>query len=51
MFKDSKAFSSFSVDDIDAAHTFYKDILGLDANKTPEGLSIRLPFGGNVFIK
>jgi catechol 2,3-dioxygenase-like lactoylglutathione lyase family enzyme len=50
MFKDAKAFSSFSVDNIDAAYTFYNDVLGLDVRKTPEGLSIRLTFGGNVFI-
>ncbi len=50
MFKDSRAFSSFSVDDIDTAFTFYKDTLGLDAEKNPEGISIRLAFGGQIFI-
>lgn len=50
MFHDSKAFSSFSTDDIAAAKTFYKDTLGLDVEEMPEGLSLRLAFGGNVFI-
>ncbi len=30
MFKDTKAFSGFSVDDIEKAKTFYSEILGLE---------------------
>jgi catechol 2,3-dioxygenase-like lactoylglutathione lyase family enzyme len=30
MFKDTKAFSGFSVDDIPAARAFYGDTLGLE---------------------
>jgi predicted enzyme related to lactoylglutathione lyase len=50
MFKDAKAFSSFSVSDIDAAFSFYKNVLGLDAKKTPEGLAISFTSGAEVFI-
>lgn len=50
MLKDAKAFSSYSVDDIDAALTFYRDKLGLDAQMTPEGISIRLPYSGSLFL-
>ena len=37
MFKGTKAFSSFSVDDLKKAKTFYSETLGLDVNETPEG--------------
>ena len=37
MFKDSKAFSSFSVNDVDAAKAFYQDKLGLDVKVIPMG--------------
>ena len=30
MFKDTKAFSGFAVDDLDAARTFYGDTLGIE---------------------
>lgn len=33
MLKDSKAFGSFSADDIDKAEAFYKDALGLEVDK------------------
>lgn len=42
MLKSAKAFSSFSVDDLAKAHHFYGQILGLDANLQPEGLSLKL---------
>jgi catechol 2,3-dioxygenase-like lactoylglutathione lyase family enzyme len=49
MFKNTKAFSSFSVDDLKKAKQFYAETLGLDVAETPEGL--RLNAGGNsVFI-
>jgi catechol 2,3-dioxygenase-like lactoylglutathione lyase family enzyme len=53
MLKDSKAFSSFSVDDIEKAEKFYKDSLGLDATKeheTIDMLRLRLVGGGTVLI-
>lgn len=50
MFKDARAFSSFSVNDQDAAREFYSSVLGLDVSVTPEGLGLRLADGGEVFV-
>lgn len=36
MLKDSTAFSSFAVPDIEAATTFYRDVLGLTVTDLPE---------------
>ena len=38
MFKESKAFSSFSVDDLDKAKEFYSQTLGLDAEMLDMGI-------------
>jgi catechol 2,3-dioxygenase-like lactoylglutathione lyase family enzyme len=49
--KDSKAFSGFSVKDIDRARTFYKDTLGLDVRDDPMGfLDLALGSGGVVLV-
>lgn len=49
MFKDAKAFSSFSVNDLKTAKDFYGGVLGLEVVDEPEGL--RLNAGGNpIFI-
>ncbi len=51
MFKGTRAFSSFSVDDMKKAKAFYSETLGLDVNETPEGLELHLAGGGvPVFI-
>jgi catechol 2,3-dioxygenase-like lactoylglutathione lyase family enzyme len=50
MVKDTEAFSSFSVDDIELAEVFYSRTLGLDVRRTPEGLELRLAGGARVFI-
>jgi len=50
MLKDSKAFSSFSVDDIAKAKEFYGQTLGLDVTEAPEGLSLHVAGGGEIFI-
>jgi catechol 2,3-dioxygenase-like lactoylglutathione lyase family enzyme len=51
MFKDTKAFSSFSVDNIKKAKKFYSETLGLKVKETPEGLELHLAGGGiPVFI-
>lgn len=50
MFKDTKAFSSFSVDNIDKAREFYEDVLGLRVDQTPQGLALHIANGGEVFI-
>ena len=50
MFKDTKAFSSFSVDDLQRAKEFYGGTLGLDVSETAEGLALNIAGGGKVFI-
>lgn len=57
MLTDATAFSSFSVDDLDAAETFYRDTLGLGVVRTPMGLWLRLgrrtddgPSATDVFV-
>lgn len=50
MFKDTKAFSSFSVDDLEQAKGFYAQTLGLDVSETPEGLELQIAGGGQVFV-
>ncbi|WP_158864734.1 VOC family protein [Leifsonia sp. AG29] len=44
-------FSGFSVDDIDAARAFYRDVLGLTVSDGAMGnLDIVLPAGGHVLV-
>lgn len=53
MFKDSDAFSSFSVNDLEVARRFYGETLGLDVADVPEMeglLQVRLAGGGRVLI-
>lgn len=50
MFKDTKAFSSFSVDDIQKAKEFYSQMLGMEVSEEEEGLAMQIAGGGNVFI-
>lgn len=50
MFRDSKAFSSFSVDDLEKAKRFYGETLGLDVVGRPEGLEPHLAGGTPVFV-
>jgi len=50
MFKDSSAFSGYSVDDLDAAKAFYGDTLGLKVTENPAGLGLELATGGTVFL-
>ena len=50
MFENTKAFSSFSVDDLAAAKDFYGGTLGLDVSEQPEGLGIHLEKGGDIFL-
>jgi catechol 2,3-dioxygenase-like lactoylglutathione lyase family enzyme len=50
MFKDSKAFSGFSVDDIDAAERFYGEILGLHVTRNDMGILTLELAGGNRAI-
>jgi len=50
MFKNTQAFSSFSVDDLRKAKEFYGRTLGLDVAEVPEGLELRIAGGARVFI-
>jgi catechol 2,3-dioxygenase-like lactoylglutathione lyase family enzyme len=50
LFKESKAFSTFSVNDIEKAKAFYGETLGLEVAETPEGLELHLAGGTNVFL-
>ena len=47
---DSKAFSSFSIDDLQRVKEFYGGVLQLKVGDTPEGLSLELPGGGRAFL-
>ncbi len=46
----SKAFSSFSVDDLAKAKKFYSTVLGLSVTETPEGLDIKVSVDFSVFV-
>ena len=50
MFNDTKAFSSFSVNDVPRATRFYGETLGLDVTEQMGGLRVRLGGGGEVFV-
>lgn len=49
LFKDAKAFSSFSVNDLKQAKEFYGQTLGLDVKESAEGLELRTG-GQSVFL-
>ena len=50
MFKDTKAFSSFSVKDIKAAKEFYGQTLGLETSETKEGLELEISGVPGLFL-
>jgi catechol 2,3-dioxygenase-like lactoylglutathione lyase family enzyme len=50
MFKDTKAFSSFSVDDLQKAKEFYGKTLGLEVSEMPEGLQLYIAGGTRIFM-
>jgi catechol 2,3-dioxygenase-like lactoylglutathione lyase family enzyme len=47
---DTKAFPSFSVNDIGKARAFYRDTLGLQVDDRPEGLQLDVGGGNKVFV-
>ncbi|HEY7696236.1 MAG TPA: VOC family protein [Nitrososphaeraceae archaeon] len=49
-FKNTKAFSSFSVKDLDETKKFYGQTLGLEVSETEEGLILKTSGGNDVFI-
>lgn len=50
MFKDTKAFSGFSVDDIPKAKTFYSDTLGLHVTEENGMLTLHIAGGANILV-
>lgn len=50
MLKDSHTFSSFSVDDLDAAADFYTNTLGIETTDNGMGLELHVRDGNPVFI-
>ena len=50
MFKNAKAFSSISVNDLQKAKEFYGQTLGLKISETEEGLELNLAGGNTVFF-
>jgi glyoxalase/bleomycin resistance protein/dioxygenase superfamily protein len=52
MFKDTKAFSSFSVDDLQKAKKFYGQTLGLEVSEAYGGtlLELHIGSGNNILI-
>jgi predicted enzyme related to lactoylglutathione lyase len=49
-FKNTKAFSSFSVNDLAEAKRFYEQTLGLEISDSDEGLILQTKGGIDVFI-
>jgi predicted enzyme related to lactoylglutathione lyase len=50
MLKNSKAFSGFSVNDIEKAKKFYSETLGLDVSESMGLLNLNFPSGQKVII-
>jgi len=50
MFKNTKAYSGFSVNNLDAAKKFYGETLGLDVTEDQMGLAIHLASGAVIFV-
>jgi catechol 2,3-dioxygenase-like lactoylglutathione lyase family enzyme len=50
MFKDTPAFSGFSVNDLEVARAFYSDILGLAVDGDVMGLEIHITNGAKIFV-
>jgi len=50
MFKDTKAFSGFSVNDLKKAKEFYSQTLGLEVSERPEGLELHIRGGTRIFV-
>ena len=50
VFNDTKAFSGFSVDDLDRAREFYGETLGIEVDESGPGLNLRIAGGNPVFV-
>jgi catechol 2,3-dioxygenase-like lactoylglutathione lyase family enzyme len=50
VFEKTRAFSGFSVDDIEGARQFYEGTLGLNVTEENGMLGLHIPDGGNIMI-
>jgi predicted enzyme related to lactoylglutathione lyase len=50
MFRDTKAFSGFAVDDLDVAKRFYGEVLGLDVEEEHGLLNLHLAGGRDTLV-
>ena len=50
MFKDTKAFSGFSVNDLAVAKEFYGQKLGLEVELGPQGMRLKVAGGNPTFV-
>lgn len=50
MFKDTKAFSGFSVNDLDAAKAFYGGTLGLEVSESDQGLMLMIAGTNGTYV-
>ena len=51
MFKHTRAFSGFSVDDLQKAKTFYSEVLGLEIKDNPMGvMELHIEGGNNIIV-
>ena len=50
MLKDARAYSGFSVNDLDAAKKFYGETLGVDLKESGPGIVLLIPNGNGVLI-
>jgi predicted enzyme related to lactoylglutathione lyase len=50
MFKDTKAFSGFAVNDLAVAKEFYGETLGLEVEQGGQGLRLKIAGGNPTFV-
>ncbi|MEU4537747.1 VOC family protein [Streptosporangium sp. NPDC023825] len=50
MFRQTKAFSGFAVDDVETARKFYTETLGLEVSEENGMLTLHLAGGGKVLV-
>ena len=50
MFKSTKAFSGFAVNDLEAAKKFYGETLGLEVEQGGQGLRLKIAGGNPTFV-
>src|ERR1700694_5429803 len=50
MFRNTKAFSGFAVDDLAVANKFYGETLGIDVEQGGQGLRLKIAGGNPTFV-